>query len=307
MSLSPILLTVYNRPIHTKDTLNALQNNNLAKESILYIACDGPKDNEQDKINVKSVRKIIRTFKTFKKVNIIESQYNKGLANSIINNVTNVIKKHEKIIVLEDDVITSKYFLDYMNRALDIYKDKTKVMAISGFQYRIKNLPETLFFRKICSFGWATWNDRWRFFEKDAYKLLKEIEKRNLQNDFNLNGAVQLSKMLENQCKGRIDSWAIRWETSIYLNKGLVLWPGKSFISNIGFDKTATHTKNFNFLYNNISDPNLKIENFEDQIFEKKEIYEKFRNWFLEEVSLKMRIKKKIFFIYYKLKKFLKL
>src|SRR3954468_7877191 len=108
---APIILFVYNRPVHTKNTLDALANNYLAGESVLFIFSDGPKNEasaeELNKIN--AVRSIAAAEKRFKEVKVIESVSNKGLAGSIVSGVTKIVNEYEKIIVLEDDIITSKY------------------------------------------------------------------------------------------------------------------------------------------------------------------------------------------------------
>ena len=157
MSLAPIVLFVYNRPEHTRKTVKALQDNDLTDESILYIFSDAAK-NDDEVENVEKVREYIRTISGFKQIIIIEREKNYGLANSIISGVTEIVNKYGKIIVLEDDLVTSKYFLSFMNDALEIYKDENKVICIHGYIYPIKSeLPETFFIKGADCWGWATW------------------------------------------------------------------------------------------------------------------------------------------------------
>jgi GT2 family glycosyltransferase len=125
MNLAPILLFTYNRPSHTRQTLEALLNNKLAKESELFIFSDGYK-NDNDKENVLKVRNIIHSIEGFKQVHIIENAYNFGLAKNIIEGVTQVIDKYGKMIALEDDLITSPYFLTFMNEALEKFENEEK-------------------------------------------------------------------------------------------------------------------------------------------------------------------------------------
>ena len=128
--LAPIVLFVYNRPNHTQKVIDALKNNPEAKDSELFVYCDGAKENasEIEKKQIEETRKIIRGIMGFKSVTMIESKENKGLACSIIEGVTEIVKKFDKIIVLEDDIVTSKGFLNYMNTALNIYKNNKKIM-----------------------------------------------------------------------------------------------------------------------------------------------------------------------------------
>ena len=182
-NLSPIVLFVYNRLEHTKRTVGALKKNKLAKESQLYIFSDAPKNDEAVPM-VKQVRKFIKKVDGFKKVEIIERNKNFGLANSIITGVTEVINKHGKVIVLEDDIVTSPAFLVYINRLLEVYKNNKKIYAITGYNQpsRIMKIPkdypyDVYFHPRAASWSWGTWKDRWnkadwevKDFEKFSWK-----------------------------------------------------------------------------------------------------------------------------------------
>lgn len=261
MELAPITLFVYNRPNHTKKTVEALQKNSLAKESELFIFSDGPKNKEViDK--VLEVRNYIKTISGFKKVEIIERNENIGLANSIISGVTEIVNKYGKIIVLEDDLVTSPYFLSYMNNALVFYENEDKVISIHGYNYPVKKeLPETFFLRGTDCWGWATWKRGWDLFEPDGKKLLKELENRNLIKELDLNGAYSFSGMLRRQIAGFNNSWAIRWHTSAFLKNKLTLYPGRSLVENIGQDRSGTHTNSEKIYKANMSENSIKIGN----------------------------------------------
>ena len=159
--LSPIVLFVYNRPWHTKQTVEALQKNELAKESELFIYSDEAKNKDVRK-SVDEVREYIGKIDGFKKVTIIKREKNWGLANSIIDGVTKTVNEYGKIIVLEDDLITSPYFLKFMNEALEFYKEEQKVWHISGWSYPINtnNIDDVFFLRVMNCWGWATWADK---------------------------------------------------------------------------------------------------------------------------------------------------
>ncbi len=131
-NLAPIILFTYNRPWHTRQTIEALQKNLYADKSRLIILSDGPKT-EIDVPKVQKVREYIKTVKGFRSIEIIEREKNWGLANNIIDGVTRIINEYGKIIVLEDDIVTSPYFLKFMNEALEFYKDEERVMHISGY------------------------------------------------------------------------------------------------------------------------------------------------------------------------------
>ena len=241
--LAPISLFVYNRPVHTRKTLIALEANKLAEQSDIYIFSDAAK-NAQDIDLVNQVRSILREPWKFKHIYIIERSQNKGLADSIIDGVTQVVQKHGKIIVLEDDLETSPYALIYFNEALNRYEDQEKVMEISGYMYPIdkeKNLPQTFFFRVANSWGWATWDRAWKSFNPDIEELTKNFKRKD-RKAFSIDGSENFWKQVKQFKAGKINSWAIRWYLSIFNKQGLVLYPRISYIQNTGTDGSGTHS-----------------------------------------------------------------
>lgn len=249
--LAPILLFAFNRPLHTRKTLEALADNHLADKSVLYIFADGPKDKMDDESleKIKDVRKLIKERQWCQEVHIIEADKNKGLANSIIDGVTQIVNEHEKVIVLEDDLITSRGFLQFMNEALTKYEAEDKIMHVSGYQFPIDvpALGEASFIPITASWGWGTWKRAWALFDplSTGYEQLKH--NKELIYNFDLGGTYPYSDMLIQQLeKHTIDSWAIRWWWSVFSNQGISLFPDYSLVKNIGFGKDATHTKGRN-------------------------------------------------------------
>ncbi|MBN1971002.1 MAG: glycosyltransferase [Candidatus Delongbacteria bacterium] len=245
MNFSPIVLFVYNRPWHTKQTVEALQKNDFACESELFIYSDGAKT-EKDIEKVIEVRDYIKTISGFKSITIIERDKNWGLADSIIDGVTEIVNKYGRIIVLEDDIVTSKYFLKFMNESLEFYEKEIKVWHISGWNYPIKNkCPNDVFFWRLMNcWGWATWKDRWAFFNKDINKIFESFSKSDIRKFDLENTGVFWNQVLMNS-KRKINTWAIFWYASIFMNNGLCLNPCISFVKNIGLDNSGTNcTKN---------------------------------------------------------------
>lgn len=238
---SPITLFVYDRYEHTKKTVQALQNNYLAENSDLIIFSDAAKVPEKEK-KVEIVREYIKSIKGFKSIAVNYRLSNYGVANSIISGVTEVVNKYGRIIVLEDDMVTSRYFLSYMNDALDRYAMEDRVISIHGYSYPVrKKLPEAYFLPGADCWGWATWKRGWELFNEDGKGLLQELQKRQLVKQFDFNGSHKYSKMLKDQIDGNNDSWAIRWYASAFLEKKLTLYPGRSLVHNIGNDSSGTH------------------------------------------------------------------
>jgi len=249
--LAPIALFVYNRPHYLIETLESLAKNYLAGESILYVFSDGPKSTstELEIMKIDEVRLLIKNVKGFKEVIIQENKNNLGLAKSIISGVSKVLNIHKKIIVLEDDIFVSHFFLQYMNSALDMYKTSKKVLSIGSWNFFSSkdNESETFFCPIPDTIGWATWNDRWELFESDSSKLLAQLKKKNLIKAFNLFGAYNFSGMLLEQSKGNISSWAIRWQATAYLHNKLTLYSKYSFTNHIGIDDSATHSEGVDY------------------------------------------------------------
>ena len=241
MNLAPIVLFTYKRLWHTKQTIEALQKNIYAEQSHLFIFSDGPKT-EKDEPKVKEVREYLKTIKGFKNIEIIERDKNWGLANNIIDGVTKIVNEYGRIIVLEDDIVTSPYFLKYMNEALNRYEDKEKVMHISGYMYPIKKegLPDTFFLKPTSCWGWATWERAWKFFERNPQKQITALSKEQIK-DFNLNNSYDYWAQVVLNYKGKLHTWAIFWYLSVYLRGGLSLHPRESLTKNIGADSSGTH------------------------------------------------------------------
>lgn len=239
--LAPIVLFVYNRPWHTQQTIEALQKNKFAPKSELFIYSDAAK-NEAAEQAVQEVRKYIHSIEGFKTITIVERETNMGLADSIIDGVTAVVNQYGKVIVLEDDLVTSPYFLSFMNDALDFYQHENKVWHISGWNYPISSDggDEVFLWRVMNCWGWATWSDRWQFFEKDTNAIIKSFSKEDI-NAFNLDGVEGFFEQVIANKKGKIDTWAIFWYVTIFIRKGLCLNPMKTYVENIGLDGTGTH------------------------------------------------------------------
>lgn len=238
-TLAPVVLFAYNRPSHTLKTLEALYNNTLANESVLYIYADGIRDGADISTitKIEETRNILRQKQWCKEVHIIESDANKGLAASILEGITNILNKYGKIIVLEDDIVTSTGFLKYMNDALDMYEREEKVMHVSSFvpvTTGAQKLPDTYFLHFMSCWGWGTWKRAWDLLITDIEYLYTELPKHPNFKDFNLNESVNMfSQILRNRNK-TLNTWAIKWYSTIFLNEGLCLYPKISLSKNIG-------------------------------------------------------------------------
>lgn len=265
MKYAPIVLFVYNRLEHTRHTIEALKKNTLASESELFIYSDGYKDLD-DKVLVQQVRDYIGYIDGFESIKVFEQKNNQGLANSIIHGVSEIISKYGKVIVLEDDLVTSPYFLSYMNEALNFYCNDDRVMSISGF-----NLPQSLMqfpthynediyanFRNS-SWGWGTWADQWQQVDWDVRDFDEFKRNASKREEFN-RGGNNLYIMLNKQMTGKIDSWSIRFSYAHYKLNKFAIYPVISYVNNIGLDGSGVHCSTDDRFFNNILNTKKNVQ-----------------------------------------------
>lgn len=213
---------------------------------MLYIFCDGAKSNATSETleNIEKVRTLAHQEQWCGEVNIIERSENWGLAKSVVSGVTEVVQQHSKVIVLEDDIVTAKGFLKYMNAALASYEHESKVFGVSGYAYPTKRpIASSTYFLPIgSSWSWATWADRWAEVSMDSAQLKAAIDAKGWQRKMNFNG-YPFYEMLVDQLNGKVDSWAIRFYASFFLQECYFLFPNRSLVKNIGYGAAATHTQ----------------------------------------------------------------
>lgn len=250
------MLFVYKRLETTKATITALMSNHLASSSDLIVFSDGAK-NAIDSESVESIRNYLKSLSGFNSISIRCSPVNKGLAASVIDGVTQIIEERGAVIVLEDDILAAPNFLDFMNQALDFYKNNASIFAISGFSYPMKSVDKSihdaLFSYRSYSWGWATWQSRWQTVDWDVKDFDEYRQDRHRIAKFRRGGS-DLPPMLRKQRKGLIDSWMIRWVyTQSKLNQ-LDVFPKISKVQNLGFGNAATNTRYSGRRYRTIID-----------------------------------------------------
>ncbi|MDD2475483.1 MAG: glycosyltransferase family 2 protein [Dysgonamonadaceae bacterium] len=290
--LAPVILFTYNRPWHTQQVLHALQQNVLSEQSKLFVFSDGAK-NPDDEVLVRKTRDILTQTKGFKEVTIIERPINFGLADNIINGVTSIIEEYGKVIVLEDDLITAPTFLTFMNNALSLYEDVDEVAHIHSFCYSGLDLPDTFLIKWVGSLGWATWSNSWKLFNADGTKLLAEIKNKKLSRTFDFDGKYPYTRMLKRQVEGKNNSWAIRWNASLFLNNKLSLNTGKSLVHNIGFDGSGENSGTQNFYNMSLYEGNLDLI-IPDEIKENAEARKQFENFYKRTNSFSAKAKRRL-------------
>ena len=239
---APIVLFVYNRPLHTRRTLEKLAGCTLAARSELIVYADGPK-RQDDRDNVNAARQIVREVQGFRSVTIIERDRNLGLAESIISGVTEVCRSYGSAIVVEDDLLVAPEFLQFLNLGLERYEKDQRVLQVSGYAYPAHDAPgrDAFFLPMVSCWGWGTWDRAWQKFDRSMSLLTALDRDSELRRRFNVDDAYDYYAMARNQRDGRINSWGICWQMSLFANDGLVLYPRRSLVMNAGFDGSGTH------------------------------------------------------------------
>ena len=284
--LAPIVLFVYNRPEHTQQTLACLINNKLASESTLYVFADGPKENatHDERKNIFETRSLFTNLKGFKEVIVYEKENNHGLATSIITGVTEIINKHGKVIVLEDDLLTSPHFLEFMNEGLVLYQNSQNVYSINGYMFKL-NYPEykTVLLPYTSTWGWATWANKWIVFNREMKGKEILINNHFLANRFNI-ADYKYTEMLNFEN----NSWGIKWYFSVFVRGGLNVFSTQSLVKNIGFDGSGTNRSYFDELEETLTqEPIIYNQNESIDL----DFFDKFVNHFKKEkLSLVKRL-----------------
>lgn len=238
---APIVLFTYNRLWHAQQTIEALQQNNLARESDLVIFSDGAKaDHDQEQVD--ETRRYLETVSGFKKVILIKREKNRGLAENIIDGVTRVVNEYGKVIILEDDIIVHPHFLVFMNHSLEKYRKEPQVHSITGFSHLQDNvMSEPYFLHLTSSWSWATWEDRWSTYKRDETRLKQFLSTGENRKKFDFNGSFPYSEIAQSYFSGKVQTWALFYHFDMLLKEGLVLYPHVRLVSNIGFDGSGTN------------------------------------------------------------------
>ena len=250
--LAPIIVFAYNRAEHLRKTLTWLGQNELADQSTLYIYCDGAKPNatEEQLAKVQAARKVaheVAVVPTFKEVHIIEREANLGLGTSVMTGVAEIINKYSKVIVLEDDLETSPYFLSYMNQCLDHYEPRKSVFSISGLsrphpeRFYPKDYPYDVYVSLTHHpTGWGTWADRWSLVDWE----MKDFEV--VKNDPQMIQAFRRAEHCQYDelvwvLQNKKNLWAARFAFAHFVNHAVSICPIVSYINHIGWDAEGTN------------------------------------------------------------------
>lgn len=278
---APVIVFGYNRKEHLQKTLSALEHNTLAKDTEVFVFLDGAKG-DKDKDSVGEVKDFLRDYSEgaiYKSITVVSSEYNRGLAASIIEGAAQIIEQYGKVIVLEDDLVTAADFLEYMNACLDFYAEDSRIWSITGYTLPLKGLKkypyDTYLSYRASSWAWGTWKDRWETVDwdvKDFNKLCKDKKRQRKLN----RGGREMFKMLKAQQEGKVNSWAIRWCYSQSMQDKYTVHPKYNKVANIGTDGSGENNLATNKYFNPIDNSEIHLYN----VVPNKEILKEFRDYY---------------------------
>lgn len=237
----PVVIFLYNRPKESKDLLCCLLNSNSICNRKVYLFQDGLKQNHNAETWNEVNRMILNWDYPNKIIDVSQSNY--GLAQSVFNGLRKVFETSKGAIILEDDLLVSNDFFEYMDQSLKIFVNNKEIGSISGFVHDdiLNTSAQTFLFPRPSSWGWATWSDRWNNFKLNHVNL-EDINNRKLMSQF-ARGGEDLPWMLRRQKLGIINSWAVQFSFYQFINELYTIYPSKSKVVNQGFGSDATHTK----------------------------------------------------------------
>lgn len=220
---------------------------------------------------------------------------NIGLKNSVKNSVNKILEINDAVIVIEDDLELKEGFFEFIVKALYFYNSNKKVFTISGYSPYFHRIGETLFSRRLATWGWAIWKDRYqeyiRFEESNEIKRHKGFtEMMKLRK-----GGSDILRLRRLDRRNKISSWAIGFCSFQLLNDMATVYPPVSYAKNVGVDQFATHS---NYEITNTEDHTplvINVINFRHEIEYSKKL--------IKPYSLVFRIKNRLMTLLNNLKK----
>lgn len=241
----PIVIFCYNRPNHLKKMLESIQRNAESIHTKAYFFIDGAK-NDRDKVEISKILEIINSSNIFKENIIIKRDSNFGMQKNVISGISHVLRENDAAIILEDDLKFSKYYLNFMNKALKFYKPYENVWQINAWSYPnyISFSKKTKISNQMSSWGMGVYKDKWEFFAKDELKLTNKIDKKDAayKKKFNFENGYPWIREMEMNVEGTISTFSCFWYQCIFINNGVTVFPGKSLVFNTGFDGSGIHS-----------------------------------------------------------------
>lgn len=239
--LAPVAVFAYNRPDKVAALMTSLQACHGFADSQVTVFVDGPKG-DRDRDSVEAVQASVRRLK-LPNVTWSFQEANRGLRNSIFAGVSEIVRTHGRVIVLEDDLVLSPVALTYFNNALQHYVDARRVWSIVGYAYdapALRDSSETVALPFAHPWGWATWARAWDHFKLDDKPDMESLNARSFKSAFDMDGLYPFTAQLRNSIEGRVNSWFIHWYYTVFKHGGISIFPPRRLVDNYGL-RSGSH------------------------------------------------------------------
>lgn len=236
-----ILLITFNRFDTVRRVFEQIQ---IAKPPRLYIASDGARKNiPNEKVIVDEIRQwILDNINWDCQINTLFRDENLGCDKNIPNAINWFFETENAGIILEDDCLPSQTFFKFCELSLEKYESNKNIWHIGGSNstdISIANNSDSAYLSKCMNcWGWATWKNRWQYFNAD----LTNYNPAKICDDFkNISEQIYWLRILYRDRHNKLKSWDYQWALNIIEHQGLCVVPCKNLIQNIGFE--GTHYK----------------------------------------------------------------
>jgi hypothetical protein len=242
---TPVVLLVFKRPDTTKKVFEAIRS---AKPSQLLLIADGPRcDRPEEVEKCAATRAIIDRVDWDCEVLKNYADTNLGCGKRVATGLDWVFENVEEAIILEDDCVPHPTFFRFCEELLERYRYDERIFSISGqnFQFGRNQTSDSYYFSHFNhSWGWASWRRAWKYFDFDM-KCWPEVNQKNL-----LNSVLSDSKTVKDWTRifqltyeNHANIWDYQWRLAMWMQSGLSVLPHVDLVSNIGFGKNSTNTK----------------------------------------------------------------
>jgi len=249
--LAPVALYTYSRYEHFKRTVEALKQNFLAPHTTLYVVSDAPSI-DAHKPAVENIRNYVDDLRGFREVVRVYRDKNLGLKLSPPMAEKAILSDHGMIINMEDDNISSRNYLDFVNGGLQHFEDDDSVFSVSGYAPPTAGTDgggDFWFYPWNISWGYGLWKAKYDKFYPlvNRYPALKKAGVLAAQNR---HGGLYVSDSLKRDYENKKYFPDAILCTEMFRQGARTVLPTVSKIQNIGQDGSGQSSNLLTDKYN---------------------------------------------------------
>jgi hypothetical protein len=227
-----VILLLYNRPAHSLAVLESLRQNGVERvRAFMDRSADPSVVRKQDEL-AESIRG------AGIEVDLFRHQQHLGLARSVRFALHTVLEEADAAVLLEDDCVVRPGGMDFFREGLAALRYDARIRSLCGYLFPcpfIRGGAAPLLLHRFCSWGWATWRDRWQKHDSDLGRVVRSLEQRNVRIEELAADLAELCRSPE-YLENRVDIWSVPWALEHFATGTYCVYPSDSMIDNIGFD-----------------------------------------------------------------------